>query len=127
MAGWQDLNGSMGQTVTSGIAHNISSSEEKVNPLKRERSMDEDLSVLSIRSVSSIVGRTLFAGVKDVILETCRDVKATLSAEARQRQTERQRKLFEIPSVNRRQTNGRFERGSGRKGSKSESDETINS
>jgi hypothetical protein len=53
------MNGSMGRTVTSGIAHNISSTEEKVNTLKSERSIDEDLSVLSIRSVSSAVGRTL--------------------------------------------------------------------
>jgi hypothetical protein len=58
MAGWQDMNGSMSQTVTSCITHNISSTEEKVNTLKRERSMDEDLSVLSIRSVSSAVGRS---------------------------------------------------------------------
>jgi hypothetical protein len=49
-----------GQTVTSGIAHNISDAEEKVDILKSERSMDEDLSVLSLRSVSSAVGRTLF-------------------------------------------------------------------
>jgi hypothetical protein len=48
-----------GPTVTSGIAHNISSAEEKVNPLKSERSVDEDLRLLSIRSVSSAVGRTL--------------------------------------------------------------------
>jgi hypothetical protein len=52
MAGWQDMNGSMDQTATFGIAHNISSAEEKVTILKSERSMAEDLSVLSIRSVS---------------------------------------------------------------------------
>jgi hypothetical protein len=56
MARWQDMNGSMGDTVTSGIPHNISSAEEKVDVLKSERSIDEDLSVLSIRSVSSAVG-----------------------------------------------------------------------
>jgi hypothetical protein len=59
MAGWQDMNGSMGQTVTYGIAHNISTAEEKVDLLESERSMEEDLRVLSIRSVSSAVGRTL--------------------------------------------------------------------
>jgi hypothetical protein len=52
------MNGSMGQRFTFGIAHNISSAEEKVDILESERSMDEDLSVLSIRSVSSAVGRT---------------------------------------------------------------------
>jgi hypothetical protein len=52
------MNGSMGQTVTSGRAHNISSAEEKLNALKSERSMDDDLCLLSIRSVSSAVGRT---------------------------------------------------------------------
>jgi hypothetical protein len=36
------MNGSMGQTVKSGIAHNISSAEEKVNTLKSERFVDED-------------------------------------------------------------------------------------
>jgi hypothetical protein len=35
------MNGSMGQTVTFGIAHNISSAEEKVDILKSERSIDE--------------------------------------------------------------------------------------
>jgi hypothetical protein len=59
MAGWQDMNGSMGQTVTSGITYNISSAQEKVNTLESERSMDGDLSVLSKRSVSPAVGRTL--------------------------------------------------------------------
>jgi hypothetical protein len=54
------MNGSMDETVRLSIAHNTSSSEEKVNTLKSERSIDEDLSVLSIRSVSSAVGRTLF-------------------------------------------------------------------
>jgi hypothetical protein len=32
----------MAHTVTSGIAHNISSAEEKVDILKSERSMDDD-------------------------------------------------------------------------------------
>jgi hypothetical protein len=59
MAGWQDINVSMGQTLTSDIAHNISSAEEKVDTLKSGRSMDEDLSLLSIRFVSFVVGRTL--------------------------------------------------------------------
>jgi hypothetical protein len=58
MERWQDMNGSMGQTFTSGIAHNTSSDDEKVDMLKSERSMDEDLSVLSIRSVTSAVGRS---------------------------------------------------------------------
>jgi hypothetical protein len=59
MAGWQDMNGSVGEAVIFGIAHNISSLEEKVAILKSERSMTEDLSLLSIRSVSSAVGRTM--------------------------------------------------------------------
>jgi hypothetical protein len=63
MAGWQDMNGSMGQTVTFGIAHNSWSAEEKVDILKSERSMNQDLRVLSIRSVSSAVGRTLIPNV----------------------------------------------------------------
>jgi hypothetical protein len=53
------MNGSRDQTITSGIAHNISFGEEKVDILKSERSMYEDLRVLSIRSGSSAVGRTL--------------------------------------------------------------------
>jgi hypothetical protein len=56
MAGYEWFNG---QTVAFGIAHNISLGEEKVDILKSERSMDEDLSALSIRSVSSAVGRIL--------------------------------------------------------------------
>jgi hypothetical protein len=59
MAGWQDMNGSMGQTVTSRIAHNISTAEQNMDAIESERSMDEDLSVLSIRSVWFAVGRTL--------------------------------------------------------------------
>jgi hypothetical protein len=66
LLGWPSSHGGVagyewlyGQTVTSGIAHNISSAQEKVDTLKIERSVDEDLSVLSIRSVSSAVGRTL--------------------------------------------------------------------
>jgi hypothetical protein len=55
MAGYESFNW---QTVTFGIAHNISAPEEKVEILANERSM-EDLSVLSIRSVSSAVGRIL--------------------------------------------------------------------
>jgi hypothetical protein len=51
MTGWQDMNGSMVQTLTSGIAHNIWFAEEKVDILKSERSMEEDLSLLSIRSI----------------------------------------------------------------------------
>jgi hypothetical protein len=50
------MNGSMGQTFTSVIAHNIFAAEEKVYLLKSERSLDADLSVLSIRFVSSAVG-----------------------------------------------------------------------
>jgi hypothetical protein len=46
-------------TVTFSIAHNISSAEEKVDILKSKRSMYEDLSVLSIVSVLSAVGRTI--------------------------------------------------------------------
>jgi hypothetical protein len=46
------------QTVMFGIAHNILFAEEKVDLLKSERSMDEALSALSIRSVSSAIGRT---------------------------------------------------------------------
>jgi hypothetical protein len=57
MAGYEWFKG---QTVTFGIAHNIESAEEKVDILKSERSMKEDLSVLSIGSVSSAVGLTLF-------------------------------------------------------------------
>jgi hypothetical protein len=38
------MNGSMVQTLTSGIAHNIWFAEEKVDLLKSERSMDEDWS-----------------------------------------------------------------------------------
>jgi hypothetical protein len=53
------MDGSMGQRDTFGIAHNISSAEEKVDSLKSERLMDEDLSVLSIRSIWSTVRRTL--------------------------------------------------------------------
>jgi hypothetical protein len=53
------MNGSMGRTVKSCIAHNIASAEEKVDTLKSERLMYEDLSGLSIRSVSSAVGRPL--------------------------------------------------------------------
>jgi hypothetical protein len=56
MARWQDMNGSMPRTRRSDIARNISSAEEKVDILKSERSMEEDLSMLSIRSVSSAVG-----------------------------------------------------------------------
>jgi hypothetical protein len=59
MVGWQDMNGSMSQTVMCSIAHNISSAEEEVGTLKSERLMDEDLSLLSITAVSSPVDRTL--------------------------------------------------------------------
>jgi hypothetical protein len=41
-----------------GIARNISSAEENVDIFKSERWIDEDLSVFSIRSLSSAVGRT---------------------------------------------------------------------
>jgi hypothetical protein len=47
MAGWQDMNGSMGQAVKSGIPQNISSAEEKVDILKSERSMDKTISLSS--------------------------------------------------------------------------------
>jgi hypothetical protein len=60
MAGGQDMNGSMGGNVTFVNAHNISFAEEKVETLKRERSMNDDVSVLSIRYVSSAAGRTLY-------------------------------------------------------------------
>jgi hypothetical protein len=36
IAGWQDMNDSMGEAIASGIAHNISSTEEKVDILKSE-------------------------------------------------------------------------------------------
>jgi hypothetical protein len=55
MPGYEWFNG---QRVTFGIGDTIASAEEKVDILKSERSMDEDLSLLSIRSVSSVVGRT---------------------------------------------------------------------
>jgi hypothetical protein len=55
------MTGSMAQTVTFGNSHNISSAEEKVDNLKSESSMREDLSVLSIRSISSAVARTASA------------------------------------------------------------------
>jgi hypothetical protein len=42
MAGWQDMNGSSGQTFTSNIAHNILSAEEKVDILKSEGRMVGD-------------------------------------------------------------------------------------
>jgi hypothetical protein len=53
MAGYEWFNG---QTVTFGIAHKIWSAQETVDILKIEGSMVEDLSMLSIRSVSSAVG-----------------------------------------------------------------------
>jgi hypothetical protein len=70
------MNGSMGQTVTSGRAHNISSTEEKVNTLKSERLMDEDLSVLSIRSVSFAVGRTDLRSITSKVIDPPRKIQS---------------------------------------------------
>jgi hypothetical protein len=58
MAGYEWFNG---RAVTFGIAHNISLAEEKVDTLTNESSIDQDLCVLSIRSVLPAVGRTLIA------------------------------------------------------------------